>query len=463
MDERYDVCVIGAGTAGFSAAQAADEAGLRAVTISGPGALGGTCILRGCMPAKTLLASTERLGDVDNAAGVGVETDHAHVDIPAIIDRKRELVDYFAADRVRDLERFEVVRGCARFVARDAVEVAGRRICARRFILATGSRIVAPPIPGLERVGFLVSDDVLEMRSVPPAVAVLGGGPVGCEFAQYFARLGARVTLLQDGPQLFRNEDRDVADAVAAALRADGVDVVLDAAIEHCARAGSDAVVSYTAGGFAGAVHVRALLLATGRVPNIAGLDLDRAGVLCDGDRMAIDPYLRTTNPHVFAAGDVIGRRCLVHVAAYAGRLAVRNAFAEHPRRAEFDRFEAHAMYTQPQVAVAGLTERDCRARGLTVHVERHPFSDLGKALVANEPGGFVKMIAADDGRILGVAIVAGEAIDLIGEAIALIDHGATIDAVANMPHLHPTMGEIFGRVAEALAATVTRFGKPAA
>jgi pyruvate/2-oxoglutarate dehydrogenase complex dihydrolipoamide dehydrogenase (E3) component len=196
------------------------------------------------MPAKTLLASTERLGDVEGAAGVGVETDHAHVDIPAIIDRKRELVDYFAEDRVHDLERLRLVRGRARFVSRDTIEAGGRRIRAARFILATGSRIVAPPIPGLAQAGYLVSDDVLEMKAIPPAVAVIGGGPVGCEFAQYFARLGARVTLLQDGPHLLRNEDPDVAQAVAAALRAEGVDVVLDARIEHCATAGVDTVVS---------------------------------------------------------------------------------------------------------------------------------------------------------------------------------------------------------------------------
>jgi pyruvate/2-oxoglutarate dehydrogenase complex dihydrolipoamide dehydrogenase (E3) component len=201
-------------------------------------------------------------------------------------------------------------------------------------------------------------------------------------------------------------------------------------------------------------VHVRAVLLATGRVPNLEGLDLARAGVLADGPKLAIDPYLRTTNPHILAAGDVLGRRCLVHIAAYTGKLALHNAFAEHPRAAEFDRFEAHAVYTQPQVAVAGLTERDCRARGVAVRVKRHPFSEVGKALVANEPGGFVKMLAAPNGRVVGVAIVGSEAIDLIGEAVALIDHGATVEDVAAMPHLCPTMGEILGRVAEDLAAS---------
>ncbi len=453
MEERYDICVIGAGTAGFAAAEAADAAGLRMIMISGPGDLGGTCILRGCMPAKTLLSSTERLGEVENAAAVGVDVAQTRIDVPAIINRKRELVDYFAADRLHDLERFRLVRGGARFVARDAVEVAGRRITARRFVVATGSRIAAPSIPGLPEAGYLVSDDVLDATTVPASVAVIGGGPVGCEFAQYYARLGVRVTLLQDAGHLLRNEDRDVGETVAAALRSDGVDVVLDARIEHCAKAGADTVVTYTSGESAASVHVAAVLLASGRGPNIEGLNLAAAGILEQNGRLAVDPYLRTTNPAIFAAGDIIGRRALVHVAAYTGKLAVRNAFAEHLQRADFDRFEMHAVYTQPQVAVAGLTETDCSARGMHVRVKRHPFSDVGKALVSNEPAGFIKMIAAADGRVVGVAIVGSDAIDLIGEAAALIDRGATVSDVAEMPHLHPTMGEIFGRVAEDLAA----------
>jgi pyruvate/2-oxoglutarate dehydrogenase complex dihydrolipoamide dehydrogenase (E3) component len=405
------------------------------------------------MPAKTLLSSTERLGDVDAAAGVGVRTEHAHVDIPAIINRKRELVDYFAEDRRHDLERFPLMRGRARFTAPDAIEVAGRRIRAERFVLATGSRIVAPPIRGLKESGYLTSDDVLELKAVPASIAVIGAGPVGCEFAQYFARLGARVTLVQDGPHLLHHEDRDVGDAVAAALQAEGIDVVFDAHIDACVRSGDETIVRYAAGGIAGSVRVAALLLATGRMPNLDELGLAAAGVIADNGRLAVDPYLRTTNPRILAAGDVAGRRCLVHLAAYTGKLAVYNAFAEHPRVADFDRFELHAVYTQPQVAVAGLTERACRARAIAVRIERHPFSDLGKALVSNEPAGFIKMIAAADGRIVGVAIVGNDAIDLIGEASALIDRGATAGEVAAMPHLHPTTGEIFGRVAEKLAA----------
>ncbi|MBD5636129.1 MAG: hypothetical protein IAI49_16800, partial [Candidatus Eremiobacteraeota bacterium] len=162
------------------------------------------------------------------------------------------------------------------------------------------------------------------------------------------------------------------------------------------------------------------------------------------------DAELRTSNPAIFAAGDVLGRRCLVHLSAYTGRLAARNAFASEPQRADFDRFDAHAVYTQPQVAVAGLGERTCAERGIDARVRRHPFVDVGKAVVSDEPAGFVKMLARPgDGRILGIAIVGNEAIDLVGEAIALIDRGVTTAELAELPRLHPTMGEIFARVAE--------------
>lgn len=448
------MCVIGAGTAGFIAAQTARALGKSVLLVSGPGDLGGTCILRGCMPAKTLLSSTERLGNVETAAEVGVTTNAPRVDLRALIARKRELTDYFAEDRVQDLETYPLSRGCARFVAPDTIEVDVKRITADRFVIATGSKIVPPAIDGLSAAGFITSDDALEMTQIPASIAVIGGGPVGCEFSQYFARLGARVTLLQDAPLLLRNEDEDMAVAVAGALTHDGVELICDADVVRCARDGEDRVVTYMRNGETRDVRVNLIMLATNRLPNTAALGLESAGIRTGArGEIVIDEFLNTTNDRTFAAGDVIGRRCLVHVAAYAGRLAVHNAFAREPRAADFDRFEAHAVYTQPQVAVTGLTERTCAERGLDVSVRRHPFHDVGKALVSGQVTGFVKMIAGADDRILGVAIFGEDAIDLIGEAVALIDAGSTTQHVAEMPHLHPAMGEILARVAEDFTA----------
>ncbi|MBV9647407.1 MAG: FAD-dependent oxidoreductase [Candidatus Eremiobacteraeota bacterium] len=457
MNQDVDLCIIGAGTAGFAAAQTARQSGLRFVLVSGIGPLGGTCIRSGCMPAKTLLSSTERLGQVQESVELGIQTNDVHVDIPAIIARKRELVEYFAEDRVHELEHYPLVRGIARFVAPDTIECDGKRIRAERFVIATGSTLRPPPITGLQRCGFLTSDDVLNLRNIPSAVAVLGGGPVGCEFAQYFARLGARVTLVQRERELLRNEDPDLAQAIAAALEADGVCVMTGVALQEVRGGDGRCVLAFGSRSECAETHVDAIVVTTQRVPNIDALDLSAGEVEVRDGAVLVDDTLRTSNPRVYGAGDVIGRRCLVHAAAAEGRAAVRNAFSATPQPLDFDRIEAHGVYTQPQLAVAGIGEQTARARGFEIRVARERFSDVGKAIVSGEPEGFIKMIAGQEGRLLGVGIVAANAIELIGEAMAWIDRSATVSDVATLPHLHPTASEIYERVAQKLASEERR------
>jgi pyruvate/2-oxoglutarate dehydrogenase complex dihydrolipoamide dehydrogenase (E3) component len=453
-EERRELCVIGAGTAGFTAAQAARDAGRDVVLVTGSDELGGTCILRGCMPAKSVLEAAQLEGEVEKANAVGVTTSPVRVDLPAIVRRKRALVDYFARDRIHELEEYPLVRGDARFVAPNAVEAAGRRIVADRFVIATGAAVVPPPIAGLDQIATITSISVLEMTSIPRSIGIIGGGPIGCAFAQFFARLGSRVTLFQDAPELLRADDPDVGTAVRAVLERDGVEVVLDADVRRAQRDGETSVLfADTAHGAHGA-RCEVVMLATNRRPRVDGLDLAAGGIAGDSPRgILVDAALRSvTNPRVFAAGDVLGRRSLVHAAAYAGRLAATNAFAEQPADAQWPRWESHAVYTQPQVAIAGLTERQCRAQGVDVRVATVPASEVGEALVAEQADGFVKMLARrDDGRVVGVALVVDDAIDLVGEAIALIDRGATAREIAEMPHLHPTMSELLARVAEKL------------
>ncbi len=454
IEERRELCVIGAGTAGFTAAEAGRAAGRDVVLVTGDEELGGTCILRGCMPAKAVLVAAHMEGEVAKAHDVGIETEPVHVDLPAILRRKRALVDYFAADRVHELEEYPLARGGARFVAPDAIVVGDRRITAERFVIATGAAVELPPIDGLADVPTIDSTGVLELNHLPARIAVLGGGPIGCAFAQYFARLGSRVTLFQDAPELLRNEDPDVGTAVRASLMRDGVTVVCDADVRSARRDGDATVlIADTPGGAHGA-RCDLVLIATNRRPAVAALDLAAAGITGDRARgIVVDDTLRSvSNPRVYAAGDVLGRRCLVHSAAYAGRLAATNAFAAEPVKVEWARWEAHALYTAPQLAVAGLTERACRAQGIAYDAAILPASEVGKALVSDEAEGFVKMLARrGDGRVVGITLVTDDAIDLAGEAIALIDRGATAREIAEMPHLHPTMSELLARVAEQL------------
>ncbi len=443
MQERHELVVIGAGTAGFAAAQAARASGHEVLLVTGDDELGGTCILRGCMPAKAVLEA--------------VDTHPTHVDLPAIIRRKRALVDYFAEDRIDELEDYPLVRGDARFVAGDAIAVGDQRIAAERFVIATGAAIERPPIAGLERVSVMTSTDVLEMTSLPHRIAVVGGGPIGCAFAQYFARLGVRVTLFQDAPELLRNEDPDVGAAIRAALLRDGVEVVCDADVREVRRDGAKAELIADSRDGAYGARCDAVFLATNRRPSVEKLALAAGEIAGDRARgILVDETLRSvSNPRVYAAGDALGRRSMVHTAEYGGALAARNAFAAEPQTADWDRWEAHALAIEPQLAVAGLTERQCRARGIDIAVARLPVSEVGMAVVADETEGFVKMLARrDDNRIVGVALVSEEAIDLIGEAIACIARGTTARDLAEMPHLHPTMSELLGRVAERLCAT---------
>jgi pyruvate/2-oxoglutarate dehydrogenase complex dihydrolipoamide dehydrogenase (E3) component len=454
IEERRDLCVIGAGTAGFAAAEAGRAAGHDVLLVTGDEELGGTCILRGCMPAKAVLVAAQMEGEVAKAHDVGIETEPIHVDLPAIVRRKRALVDYFAADRVHELEQYPLARGGARFVAPDAIVVGERRIVAERFVIATGAAVELPPIDGLADVPTITSTGVLDLTSLPRRIAVLGGGPIGCAFAQYFARLGSRVTLFQDAPELLRNEDPDAAAAVRASLERDGVTVVCDADVRSARRDGETTVlIADTLDGAHGA-RCDLVLVATNRRPAVDALDLSACGITGDRARgIVVDDSLRSvSNPRVYAAGDVLARRCLVHSAAYAGRLAATNAFAAEPERVNWERWEAHALYTAPQLAVAGLTERACRARGIDYDVATLPASEVGKALVSDEAEGFVKMLARrGDGRVLGITLVTDDAIDLAGEAIALVDRGATAREIADMPHLHPTMSELLARVAERL------------
>ncbi|MBD5633347.1 MAG: FAD-dependent oxidoreductase, partial [Candidatus Eremiobacteraeota bacterium] len=302
MSERYDFCTIGAGTAGFAAAEAARALGKSVLLVSGTGDLGGTCILRGCMPAKTLLGSTERLSEVRKSDAVGVRTERAHADLPAMIARKRELVDYFAEDRRHDLEAFPLARGRARFVALNAIDVGGRRIEAERFVIAPGSRITLPAIDGLAACEPFTSDDALEMTAVPPSLLVLGGGPVGCEFAQYFARLGAAVTLVQSEATLLRNEDADVGEAVEAFLAHDGVEVLAHTTVLTFSRDDGACVATLERGGERFERRIARVMVATNRHPDVADLGLAAAGVRANERGIETDAELRTSNPAIFAA-----------------------------------------------------------------------------------------------------------------------------------------------------------------
>ena len=454
MEERhaYDFCVIGAGSAGYAAAVTARDLGKTVALADGPGPLGGLCILRGCMPSKTLLRSAEVAQSVRTAEAAGIIAAPPRVDFGRVMERKRAIIKGFADYRVDGIETFPLFHGRARFTGRDTVTVGDTTITARKFVIATGSSIVAPDIPGLAEAGYLTSDDVLELDALPKSVIVAGGGPTACELAQYFQRLGVETTMIQRSGTLLSDEDEDVAAAVRAALEREGMRIFTGTKLTRVETAARGKIVHYLHDGHPHAVVADEIFVAHGRIADVDGLGLETAGVDYDRKGVKVDAYMRTSNPDVFAAGDVVyDSRQLVHVAVYEGMLAARNAFCPVLQEADYHLQAARAVFTEPQVAIAGLTERECTAAGRYYAAARYPFDDLGKAIATDRTEGFAKILADRDGAILGVAIVGPEASDLIHEAIALLYFRANVRDVMEMPHLHPTLSEIMTYPAEEL------------
>lgn len=433
--KQFDLCVVGAGSAGFAAGQRARELGKTVAIVECERALAGLCILRGCMPAKTVLHSAEVAETIEHASEVGVDAAGVRVDPQAIVERKRRIVREFAKDRIEEIKQFPLFRGESRFVDERTLDVNGTIVRAERFVLSMGSVMEKPSAGTFGDRPIITTDEALEMTDLPAAITVYGGGPVGCEFAQYFARLGVSVTLLQDAGELLRNEDADVGQAVRQGLERDGVRVELNVSPDAAGEKGTGPV-----------------LFASGRHPNVSDFALENASVEYSRDGIVVDETLRTANPRIYAAGDVIGRRMLVHVAVHCGGIAAENAFAQTPVRVDFDLYEAHGVYSQPEVGVAGLTEREAAKRGLRYRTASHNFSDHGRAITENALQGFVKILADESGKILGVTIVGESAGELLQSALTLLYFGANVRDVARIPHLHPTLAEILTFPAEELS-----------
>jgi pyruvate/2-oxoglutarate dehydrogenase complex dihydrolipoamide dehydrogenase (E3) component len=330
---------------------------------------------------------------------------------------------------------------------------------ATNFIIATGSVVAPAPVPGLQETGFVDSDAVLEMGALPASIVVLGGGYVGAELGQFLSRMGVKTTFIIRAKHLLSTEDRDVGDAVTLYFRKEGIEVISGALPSHVELRNGKKVAHYFRDGKAESVEADEIFYALGRVPNIAGLELERAGVLCHTfTGIDVGPDLRTCVPNIFAVGDVTGLYPLVHVAIYQGELAARNAITGSAEIADYTLQKTHTIFTDPQVAVAGATEKELQAAGIPYLTGSYPFSEHGKAIAINKTKGFVKMMAAaSDGRILGAAIVGAEASDLIHEIIVAMHYNATAQDFAKIPHLHPTLAEILTYPAEDIVDQMTQ------
>jgi len=451
---HYDVVVVGAGSGGYAAARTARESGA-SVALVDRGPLGGLCILQGCMPSKALLATSDALHDLRAAVELGVHATGVTTDVPHVVARKRALVRGFADYRIEGIETFPHYIGEASFLSHGELLVGDTVLEAKRFIVATGSIIGPPRLPGLAEAGAFDSDEALERETIPKSLIVLGGGYVACELGQYFARMGAATTIVCRAPHLLSQADRDVGEELTACFRTEGIEVVTGATFERVERdADGSRTVHVKVGGESRAIRADEIFNALGRVPQTEGLGLDRAGVHVDaGGAIAVDASLRTSNPDIFAIGDVTGEYALVHVAIYQGEIAGRNAAKGADERAVYDLVKTHTVFSEPQVAVVGKTERELEAEGAVYVVGRYEFAEHGKAMTMGRTQGFVKMMAdPNDGRILGAAVVGPFGSELIHEVIVAMRYDATVTEFMRIPHLHPTLSEIWTYPAEECA-----------
>jgi pyruvate/2-oxoglutarate dehydrogenase complex dihydrolipoamide dehydrogenase (E3) component len=461
----YDLVVVGAGSGGYAAARTARALGAN-VALVDHGPLGGLCILKGCMPSKALIASSDRAHDVRVAERLGVDAAEPEIDFAHIMARKRSLVEGFAGERIGQLMAYPVYAGAARFESATELRVGDDvTLNAGSFIIATGSVVAPPVIPGLKETGYVDSDAALSLERRPSSLIVLGGGYVAAELGQFYARVGVPTTFVLRAPHVLSTEDDDVGDALTAALRADGMAVETCAQVDRVERAGERKRVSYTQHGRQHSVEADEILYALGRVPNIEGLNLEAAGITYHAiTGVEVDATMRTANSLIFAVGDVTGVYPLVHVAIYQGELAARNAVNGTDDRADYSLQKTHAIFTDPQVAIAGQTEKDLLRAGVDYVAGSYPFADHGKAMVLDKLVGFVKMMAAPrDGRILGAAVVGSHGSDLIHEVVVAMNYGATVYDFLKVPHIHPTMAEIWTYPPEIIAEKIEamRAGAP--
>ena len=452
---EYDLVVLGAGSGGYAAARTARDLGAK-VALVDHGPLGGLCILRGCMPSKAFLASSDALQAVRDADALGIRIDgKVSYDMPFIQRRKRALVKDFADYRVEGLETFPLHRGHVHFVSDGAVEVGDKvRLHAKSFVIATGSVIAAVQIPGLQETGYLDSDSVLELESIPGSVAVLGGGYTACELGQFLARMGAKTTILIRSGHLLTSADDDVGEALTRYFREDGIRVIEQTHITRVEKRGTRKVVHYTVAGERLELVVDEVFFAQGRVPNIEGLGLGTAGVDFDpAGGIHVDKTLRTNRSHIFAIGDVTGDYALVHVAIYQGEIAARNAVTGANEEADYRLMSAHTIFSEPQIAHVGMTEKDLKRAGIQYCLGKYDFVEHGKAMVLGTTRGFVKMMSRIvTGEILGATVIGPQASELIHEVIVAMTFNATVEQFMRIPHLHPTLSEIWTYPAEECA-----------
>jgi mercuric reductase len=456
----YDLVVLGAGSAAFAAAIKASDAG-RTVALIEADTVGGTCVNIGCVPSKALLRAGEAAHTAAHHPFTGVSTAPAQVDLGTLVRAKDDLVAGLRQEKYADLVAdygFDVIEGQARFVDAETIEVDGRRIRGGAYLVATGARPAAPPVPGLDEAGYLTSTTALELTETPARLAVVGANAIGLELGQFFAHIGSKVTFIDVAERVAPFEEPEASAALTEALTGQGAVVHTSAQLNKVRRNGDARVLEISVGGRELVVEADEILVATGRRPHTEGLGLDVAEVETDArGAVVVDELLGTTNPLVWAAGDVTGAPQFVYVSAYQGALAAENALLDAGRPVDLSALP-RVTFTAPQVASVGVTEAAATAAGRNVKTSVLPLDAVPRALVNRETTGLVKLVAdADTDRLLGATVVGEAAGEVIQSAVLAVKFGISTAELATTFHPYLTMVEGLKLAAQTFTRDVHR------
>ncbi len=456
-----DLVVIGSGGAAFGAALRASELGARVALIE-RGTLGGTCVNIGCVPSKTLIRAAEAVHRAGHPRFAGITTQGRVEDFRALSSQKQQLVEDLRQAKYADVlaaaRGVSVVRGHARFAGPGRISVNGTEIGAERFVVATGMRPHVADVPGLAGAGVLTSTDALALEVLPKSMIVLGGRFVALELAQAFARFGAQVTVVQRSAHILPTEDDDVTEELERLLAAEGIRILTSARVLGVSRAGAERAVELDHQGERLRISAEQILVATGRKANTDDLGLSSIGAQLRSDgAIVVDEHLETTAAGVFAAGDVIGEPAFVYTAAYEGRLAADNALGTTKQARDYTALPA-VVFTDPQLATVGLSEKQALERGVAVDVAKLPFTHVPRALAARDTRGFVKLLRArGTDRLVGAVVLAPEAGDLIMEPALAIRHAIPVSELARAFHPYLTGSEAIKLAAQTFDKDVAK------
>ncbi|MFN0110535.1 MAG: mercuric reductase [Blastocatellia bacterium] len=466
---KYNLIAIGAGAAGLISAGGAGGLGAKAAIIE-RALMGGDCLVTGCVPSKAVIRAARAVYDLRLAREFGVELPaEPQIDFAAAMERMRKLRAAISvndsAARMREKYNVDVFIGEAKFISPTEIEVGGQRLEFDRAVIATGGRAAELPIPGMKEAGCFTNENIFTITELPRRMVVIGGGPIGCELAQAFQRFGSAVTLLNDVEHILPREDHDAAELIHRQLVSEGVRIENQVKIIRVESRGAEKVFVYQQAGTEREVACDLILSAAGRAPNVEGLNLEVAGVEYSREGVKVDDFLRTSNPKIYAAGDVCSRFKFTHAADATARAVLRNAFF-------FGRARVSKMvmpwvtFTDPEIAHVGFYETDARAAGFDVTTITEHFSDNDRAILDGETKGFARVhYDRKTGKILGGTIVARHAGEMISELTLAITHGLKLGALSTTIHPYPTQASVLQRIGDAynrtrLSPTVSRIFK---